>query len=228
MATKPVTIEQQKAKYAARCQELGLEQRQLEADAGIADAAHKARFDSFHPTVPDASLYSDESLQQHERDLQAESRQINEKIRRLYFGVADPESRKRLMELENEIDNQARWIVLAERDLAYQELAAAKLTGRTWPKVMMLLGPLFVVVGSIVYSSEPAAGAIAGAACAFFFGKMLEQSGRRSRSCAIKRAAAACREQDEYWNIARNRLHRFSSDEILTGRPDDPHLAAVR
>jgi hypothetical protein len=220
------TNKQLKEEYEADCRAFGSQQRELEAEVGILDAAKDARFNSYYPSPAslNAELFTEESAQKHEEDLLAENNRANRKLRALYFTVQETDMRRRLIKLERDITDRVRWASLAEVGEARNQLDAAKLTGNTWPLVCVVSGVMFVLIGSGIHQAisaiDPTTGAIAGAVCAYFMGHYYQQDARLRRMNAIRSAASNLRETEARNRRVVNEPYLFSQEELRRGEPD--------
>jgi hypothetical protein len=121
-------------KYDAEMRDIGKEICELEARAGIAADAEKAREGSFFPlhVFSDTPLFSEASYREGEEEFARERSSINRKIRRLYFSIPDIKLRKLLIEKDRAYTDAHRNWFVALRDEAQQALTLAHSVRQHW------------------------------------------------------------------------------------------------
>lgn len=222
---------------------------ELERQAGIGDAALRAWEGPLFPlgVWSDAEFGSDEWQQVREEEEDDDDRYVRQKIRGLYFSVADLDLRKSLIEKEREIHGARKEISRAAVFEAEGELAEAKRHGREvfLRSAALALGAVVVgavffgVVGAIVgavvgYSFGHLIalgavvfgaiffgiiGAIGGAVVGYFLGYHLIDETTTARQEAVARAEAELKDVKDSYKKVLNKKPIFARSEARTGEP---------
>lgn len=175
---------------------------ELEAEAGIADAAEKLRSEpESYERIYEIS---------HEEN-------INHNLRKLYFSVRDVGLRRDLIRADQEAADTLRQFWQQHLDDAADRQKAAQSANEFWWVWASICGAILIGLGFHFFGL---AGALAGLLAGYLSSRQMEQSALRARQSAIADADSRFRYAAETWKEARNEKRKFSEREAKTGEPD--------
>jgi hypothetical protein len=219
---KSLTYDQQaEAKRAA----VGNELLALEAQAGIAEQAERARQGEPFPygIGSDVEIYTKEAKLENEEYWRREHDYTYYGIRRVYFAVTDLDLRKSLIEQSR--NYHFAWLGLWDGKVqdAQVDLARAK----------RHRGFVFWFPAIAAFIAVPAAwhdfqipGAIIATFACYCFGQFLRDVSAEERTAAISQAEAALKEAENNRDQSRTRLPIFTRSEARTGEAVTDKAAA--
>jgi hypothetical protein len=144
-----------------------------------------------------------------------ESDYVRRKLRKLYFGVADPTIRKELIRKQRELESTHLYSVGAEVAEARRNLKTAELqAGGSWWLSAPIVAVVFVSVGYSIFSIP---GALAALLVSFFIGRSYEQSASRSREATVKQLQKELIDWEQTYEKVSTRPLTFSAIEERAG-----------
>jgi len=152
-----------------------------------------------------------------EFEVEEQRRRATQKIRALYFGVADVALRKELIAKDREEGELALAFWQVGMTDAARKLSAARTTGKRWWLATSALGTGFIAIGFYLFGII---GALGGLIVGYFCGRNMEQSALQARQSAIAEAEKEVKEAEQDWDKARNEPQTFSRREAGSGEPD--------
>jgi hypothetical protein len=184
---------------------LGARQRELaelEAEAGIADAAETLR------SKPES--YDRTYEISHEEN-------INRNLRKLYFSVRDVGLRRDLIRADQEGADTLRHFWRQHLSDAADRQKAARSANKFWWVWASICGAILIGLGFLFFGLV---GALAGLLAGYLWSRQMEQGALRGRQRAIADADARLRYAEQTWKEARSEKQRFSQREAQTGEAD--------
>jgi hypothetical protein len=192
---------------------------ELEARAGVAEAAEKLRTDLPHyELIYDAAeRFSDQQREFERQEEQRHRERTTRRMRDLYFSVRELGLRKALIAKEREIGTLDVHYWRQELDNAAGRLTTAKSAHQNWWVFGALWGALFIGLGFVSFNWV---GALAGLLVGYLWAREWERRALSSRKTEIEEADREFREAEQAWDEVRNEPLIFSQREARTGEPD--------
>jgi hypothetical protein len=200
---------------------------ELEARAGIAEAAEKLREEvpRYDLVYDAAERDSDEQRELEEEEEKAGQERTTRRLRELYFAIRDAELRKQLIAKHREGGRLGRRYLQQEMYDAAARLKTASSERKYWWVAASIYGIVLLGLGFHFFGQI---GALGGLLVGYFNGRRMENEAFRERESAIAETDQDMKEAERFWNEARNHPQTFSQREARTGEPDsDSQLRAV-
>jgi hypothetical protein len=190
----------------------------LEARAGIAEAAEKARNEppNYFSVYDAAEPHSDEQRELEAFEEQAQQRRATRRLRTLYFAVPDGNLRKELIARHREEGDLPLRFWREEVSDAARRLTAAQSAGKHWWVAASVCGIGRLGLGFYLFGMV---GALGGLIVGYFSGRSLEQSALRTRQTAVEEAERELRKPSRMGTRSATNRRRFRYERQT---PADP------
>lgn len=192
---------------------------ELEAEAGIADAAERLRSEpaSNHLIYDPAEPHEDQMRKMAQNWESSHEKRIIPDLRKLYFSVRDVGLRRDLIRADQEVADTLRQFWQQHLFDAADRQKAAQSANKFWWVWASIWGAILIGLGFHFFGLV---GALAELLAGYLLSRQMEHSALKDRQNAIADADSRHRYAEQTWKGARGEKQKFSQREAETGEPD--------